>query len=85
MHTKVQPEEVRDSTKEQADEAREPSGAATDQPDEARCRTQSLVSAFSMCLLKKRSCPYAMSFGHQYLCRHPNHTRFLVPSQKPKK
>lgn len=44
------------------------------------CRTSPLVPNFSICLKGDRLCPHALSFGHQYLCRHPDHAKFAVPS-----
>lgn len=46
------------------------------------CRTSPLVANFSICLNQDRFCPHALSFGHQYLCRHPDHAKFAVPSAK---
>lgn len=52
--------------------------------DNEPCRTSPLVAGFSICLKKMRFCPHALSFGHQYLCRHPEHASFAVSaSQKP--
>ncbi|QWV93890.1 hypothetical protein KP004_01460 [Geomonas oryzisoli] len=96
MPTNTEPEQVREnSTSEpenlvdlsaaQPEEVRDSVDAAGGQPGDASCGTQPLVPAFSICLARKRSCPYAMSFGHQYLCRHPDHAKFLVPSPKHKK
>ncbi|WP_224961599.1 hypothetical protein [Geomonas subterranea] len=82
MRSKEQAEEARDTTKVHAEETGE--SVAAGQPDETLCRTHPLVPAFSICMAKKRSCPYAMAFGHQYLCRHPEHARFLVPSTRKK-
>jgi len=54
-------------------------------PDNEPCRTSPLVAGFSICLKKMRFCPYALSFGHQYLCRHPEHASFAVNApQKPR-
>lgn len=53
---------------------------------EEPCRTSPLVAGFSICLKKMRFCPHALSFGHQYLCRHPEHAAFAVPpSNTPRK
>ena len=46
--------------------------------DAEPCRTTLLVPSFSVCLKKDRLCPHALSFGHQYLCRHPDHAEFAV-------
>ncbi|MBU5637433.1 hypothetical protein KOM00_11900 [Geomonas sp. Red69] len=83
--TKAQPENLRDFTEAQAEEARDSFDTVAGESADACCRTHPLVPAFSICLLKKRSCPHVMSFGHQYLCRHPDHAAFLVSSSKPKK
>lgn len=45
------------------------------------CRTAPLVPNFSICLKMDRLCPYALSFGHQYLCRHPDHAKFAIPTR----
>lgn len=44
--------------------------------DAEPCRTSPLVANFSICLKNDRLCPHALSFGHQYLCRHPDHQSF---------
>lgn len=49
--------------------------------DEEPCRTSPLVAGFSICLKKMRFCPHALSFGHQYLCRHPEHASFAAPKK----
>ncbi|MBJ6802132.1 hypothetical protein [Geomonas propionica] len=97
MPTKTRPEETLDSAPadepaklrefadNQAEEAAGGPDAAAGESVDCCCRTHPLVPAFSLCLLRKRSCPYAMSFGHQYLCRHPEHVKFLVPLPKHKK
>ncbi|MBJ6749163.1 hypothetical protein [Geomonas anaerohicana] len=88
---KDEPSKLRDFAENRAEDVAACSDAAdrsevvAGEPGDASCRTQPLVPAFSICLPRKRSCPYAMSFGHQYLCRHPDHAKFLVPSAKRKK
>lgn len=52
---------------------------------QADCRTLPLVPAFSLCLKGDRFCRYALSFGHQYLCRHPEHENFQIPPSDWKK
>ncbi|GFO62826.1 hypothetical protein M1B72_19485 [Geomonas paludis] len=81
----VEPSKLRGYAENRAEEIASGSDAAPGEPGDASCRTRSLVPAFSICLPRKRSCPYAMSFGHQYLCRHPDHAKFLVPPPKHKK
>lgn len=53
--------------------------------DQPPCRTHPLVPAFSICLQKQKFCPHALSFGHQYLCRHPGHLEFQVTPPRVKK
>lgn len=48
------------------------------------CRTNALVDSFSVCLVKNRFCQHALAFGHQFLCRHPHHAKFVVPPKKKK-
>ncbi len=48
------------------------------------CRTNALVESFSVCLVKNRFCQHALAFGHQFLCRHPHHAKFVVPPKKKK-
>lgn len=48
------------------------------------CRTNALVDSFSICIGKNRFCPHALAFGHQFLCRHPHHAKFVVPAKKKK-
>lgn len=57
--------------------------SSADADTQADCRTLPLVAEFSICLKGDRLCRYALSFGHQYLCRHPEHAKFLVsPSDR---
>ena len=60
------------------------SAAKKTEKDTSSCRTFSLVPSFSICLSDIRYCPYAVSFGHQYLCRHPDHAKFIVRPEKKK-
>ncbi|WP_224984521.1 hypothetical protein [Geomonas agri] len=82
---KTEPSELRDFAENTAEKVAASGDVAAGEPVDDTCRTHPLVSAFSICLPRKRSCPYAMSFGHQYLCRHPDHAKFLVRPPKPKK
>ena len=50
--------------------------------DAEPCRTSPLVANFSICLKKDRLCQHALSFGHQYLCRHPDHESFMARSSQ---
>lgn len=50
--------------------------------DAEPCLTSPLVANFSICLKKDRLCPHALSFGHQYLCRHPDHESFMARSSQ---
>ena len=51
-------------------------------PDMQFCRAADLTSTFAECLVEKpATCPYAMSFGYSYLCRHPDR-RAIIDNSK---
>jgi hypothetical protein len=55
------------------------------EPDVTKCRT-SFVGAtipgtkeeMYYCRLSRGECKYAMAFGYDYLCKHPDSRRFLI-------
>jgi len=58
----------------------------TMEPDLAMCRTSGIGtvipgtdSEMYYCRLNNDDCRYAMSFGFDYLCKHPDNRLFLIP------
>lgn len=71
-----------DREQEKEKDANEASDAEASETGRTTCRTNALVDSFSICLVKNRFCQHALAFGHQFLCRHPHHAKFIVPSKK---
>lgn len=62
-----------------------PPAAPGSEADAEPCRTSPLVPSFSVCLMKETICPHALSFGNQYLCRHPDHAGFAATANRRSK
>ena len=57
----------------------------TQEPDVTKCRTSYVGATIPgtkeemyYCRLNRAECRYAMAFGYDYLCKHPDSRRFLI-------
>lgn len=47
------------------------------------CRARTLTDKFALCLvLHPTSCQFAMSWGYEYLCGHPNHANIVANTKQ---
>lgn len=58
----------------------------TKEPDLSKCRTSAVgavipgtTSEMYYCRISNAECKYAMPFGYDYLCKHPDNRSFLIP------
>jgi len=52
-------------------------------PDMQICRATELIPDFANCLVEKpTTCPYAMSFGNSFLCKHPDHCTIVANTKR---
>ena len=50
------------------------------------CRARELTDQFAQCLVPHpMSCQFAMSWGYEYLCRHPNHVGIVANTKKERR
>ena len=51
-------------------------------PDLERCRAVNLADRFAKCLVEKSAaCPYAMPFGYEFVCGHPDRDLIVANTQ----
>jgi hypothetical protein len=52
-------------------------------PDMEICRASDLMPEFADCLVERpTACPYAMSFGCSFLCKHPDRKTIIANTKR---